>query len=579
MSGALTTGRDFPLAVAAVIVWASGCYESTPKPSTTSHAIALSAVATSGPLSTAAGGGIRFKDVTRETEIRFTYVNDEEQGHFAILESMGGGIAIFDFDQDGLLDIFAPGGGRYLAEAVVGVSSSLHRNAGNWQFTDVTSLAQVGRSEHYSHGAAVADVNEDGFPDILVTGYGGVMLYINRGDGTFGDATAGSDLKDHSWSTSAAWGDLNGDSVLDVYLAHYVDWSMENNPVCVGPPGHPRDVCPPRRFEPLPHSVYFGNGDGTFRDATSEAGLRGDGKGIGVVLADLDLDTDLDVYVANDTVPNFLYRNDGHGHLEDVSLLSGTAVSDRGTPDGSMGTDVGDFNLDGLPDIWVTNYERENFALYRNIGNCLFRHVSQSVGIAAIGSIHVGWGTRFIDADLDGDEDLVVSNGHVIRFPTNSPKRQSPLMLENLEGRRFINVTEQAGDYMTSAHPGRGLATGDLDGDGDEDFVVSNLNEPVAVVSNESTPKQNWLTVRIIGRSSCRTAIGAVVTTKIGGASQIRQIRGGSSYASTSDTRLHLGCKAATKIDELTVTWLSGRKILLRDVACNRVLTFVEPER
>ena len=292
-------------AMTAAVLWTSGCFEKTPNPNSANNPSASPASATLNPLTTADRGGIRFKEFTHDAGIRFTYQNDEEQGQFAIIESMGGGLAIFDFDQDGLLDILMPGGGRYHAKQVGGLPSALYRNLGNWQFTDVTQPALIGRSEHYSHGLAVGDVNEDGFPDVLVTGYGGVMLYLNQGDGCFVDATADSGLTDKSWSTSAAWGDLNGDSVLDVYLAHYVNWSPENNPICAGPPGHPSDVCPPRRFDPLPDAVYFGNGDGTFRDATAEAGLREDGKGIGVVLADLDLDQDLDVYVANDTVPNF----------------------------------------------------------------------------------------------------------------------------------------------------------------------------------------------------------------------------------------------------------------------------------
>ena len=222
-------------AMSAAALLMSGCFEKTPNPNAASNASAPPVSATSGQQPHVGRSGIRFKDFTRESGIHFTYHNDEKQGHFAILESMGGGSAIFDFDQDGSLDILIPGGGRYLAENVAGVPSALYRNLGNWQFTDVTQSAQVGRSEHYSHGASVADVNEDGFPDVLVTGYGGVMLYLNQGDGCFVEATAGSGLTDQSWSTSAAWGDLNGDSVLDVYLAHYVDWSLEKNPAIFTP--------------------------------------------------------------------------------------------------------------------------------------------------------------------------------------------------------------------------------------------------------------------------------------------------------------------------------------------------------
>ena len=525
---------------------------------------------------------IRFEDRTSQARIHFTYHNDEERKQFAILEMIGGGIGVIDYDSDGRLDLMFAGGGRYTADSLIGLPSALFRNLGevafdeDHSFTDVTLSAQCGSATHYSHGISVADFNEDGFPDLLVTGYGGVMLYRNEGDGTFTDETAKSGLCETLWSVGAAWGDLNGDGTLDLYVAHYMNWSRSNNPHCDGPTGV-RDSCPPRLFESLPDAVYFGNGEGAFRDATLEVGLRTDGKGLSVVLADLDLDGDLDVYVTNDAEPNFLYVNDGHGRLEDISLSSGTSVSDRGTPDASMGADIADFNADGLPDIWVTNYENENFALYRNLGQGIYRHVSQSVGIAAIGDVYVGWGTRFFDADLDGDEDLVVANGHVNWFPKLSPKRQHPLLLESQAGRRFVNVALNGGDYMSSPHQGRGLVTGDWDGDGDEDLAISHINEPVVVLTNETRRSGHWLAVRVIGRDSCRSSIGAIATTTISGTKQTRHVRGGSSFASTSDLTLHFGCGDVELVDELRVIWLSGRSVVLRDVPCNHQLTIVEP--
>lgn len=568
--------RFLAAASAAAIFMIVGCGKQTPVSPVpvTTQPKRTESVPVVGPTSPV---GIAFRDRTAESSVRFTYRNDDEHSDFSILESLGGGVAILDFDNDGRKDLFLPGGGLFGDRRTTGLNSALFRQTDAWRFAEVTDPSLIGPSRHYSHGAAVADCNEDGFDDVLITGFGGLTLYQNQGDGSFRDVTSDAKLDDRLWSSSAAWGDFNGDGVLDLYVAHYVDWSFANHPLCEGPTGHPRDVCPPKQFNGLPDVIYFGNGDGEFYDATAEVGLQPGGKGLGVVAADIDLDGDLDLYVCNDTVPNFLYRNDGRGHFEDISLTSGTAFSDRGTPDGSMGVDVGDYNGDGLPDIWVTNYERETNALYRNLGNGIFRHVSQTTGISAIGAMYVGWGTRFIDADLDGDEDLFISNSHVIRFPVDTPRFQRPLMLENSNGARYVNVTETSGDYLAHTHAGRGIATGDLDNDGDEDMAISHVNEPAAVLSNESTPHRNWLVIRLIGRSSNRSAIGARVVAKLDGKTLTRQIRGGSSYLSSSDKSLHFGCGSASKVDTLSVDWIAGGTVVLHNIPCNQIVTIVEP--
>ncbi len=520
-----------------------------------------------------------FSDMATEAGIRFTYRNGEESGHFAILESLGGGVGITDYDNDGDVDLFVPGGGRYeSAKKTVGLMPGLFRNLGDWRFVETAEVSGTATAPWYSHGASITDFNNDGFSDVLVTGYGGLLFFQNLGDGTYVEIARATGLTDSQWSTSAACGDLDGDGNPEIYVAHYVDWSPENNPFCDGPKPGLREVCPPRRFEPLPDIIYHNNGDCTFSDISKEMQLRTDGKGLGVVMADVDLDGHIDIYVANDTVPNFLYRNDGAGKLEDASTRSGTSLSDSGTPEGSMGVDVGDYNLDGRPDIWVSNFERESIALYRNDGNFIFQHVSRSTGITAVGGLAVGWGTVFLDFDRDGDEDVFVSNGHVIRYPTNAPLRQAPLLFQNDPGPRFHNVAPGAGEYLQTPHMGRGVACGDLDNDGDQDLVVSCTNEPLVVLANKSGTNHS-LVIRLIGTRSNRDAVGAWVKIRVaaGQPEMIRLAKAGGSYASSNDSRLFFGVGSATTIADVAIHWPSGVVQNLSDVSIQETLVLLEP--
>ena len=520
----------------------------------------------------------RFADVTRERGVDFVYRNGKEADTYSMLESLGGGVGLLDYDGDGQLDLVAPGGGEFVnGKEVRGLPSVLYRNQGPGEFQNVSRIATLAEARYYSHGVAIADGDNDGFQDVLVTGYGGLMLYQNQGDGTFLERAVAAGLTDTLWSSSAGWGDIDGDGSPDLYVVHYTDWSFDHHPFCAGPRPELRDVCPPRIFEPLPDVLYLSNGDGTFRDSSAESGLRKDGKGLGVLIADVDLDRRLDIYVVNDTDPNFLYLNDGNGTLTDTSLISGASLGNSGTPDGSMGVDLGDFNLDGLPDIWVTNYERETNALYRNEGKGFFQHISQSTGVAAMGGLYVGWGTVFLDFDRDADEDLFVTNGHVIRYPVNAPLRQNPLLLENLAGQRVENAGSAGGEFFTTPHMGRGAACGDVDNDGDIDLAVSHVNEPLVVLSNESPNTNHWISIRLIGTHSSRDPIGATVRVHTGGTVQFRQVKGGTSYGSTQDPRLFVGLGGATAVDRITIQWPAGGDQTIEHPAVDEFHTFVEP--
>ena len=518
-----------------------------------------------------------FENVAEKASVRFTYRNGAEAQHESILESLGGGVGMLDYDLDGQVDLIFPGGGYFAGQEIKGHPPALFRNLGGWQISEVTAAAGLWQPDpFYSHGCSVGDFNNDGFPDFVITGYGRVHLWKNQGDGTWLEIHEAAGVNSNSWSSSAAWGDLNGDGNLDLYLAHYVNWSFENHPYCNGPNPNEREICSPRVFEGLPDQVFYSQGDGTFRDASSQAGLRSDGKGLGVILGDVDLDADLDIYVANDTTDNFLYLNSGSGSFEEAGVISGVARDDAGTPNGSMGVDLCDYNNDGLPDLWCANYERESFALYKNVGQAQFLHVSQSSGITALGGLFVGFGTAFADIDRDGDEDALISNGHVINFPKSAPLEQTPLLLMNDSG-RFQRASFSADSYFGRAHMGRGLALGDLDNDGDLDVAISHTNQPVAVLDNQTKHDGSNFRMRLVGRTSNRDAVGARVILHTSRGEQLRQVKGGGSYLSQSDLRLDWGIPSGVTVRGATIHWPDGESQEIKIDATQRELTIIEP--
>lgn len=561
------------LVMLACLMLAGCASRSTTGEATTSVEAALSREAAS--TATTPSSPIRFRDITGELHVDWTYHDGREANVFSIVESMGGGQALCDYDQDGRLDIVAAGGGEFpMPGEIRGLPPGLLRQLPSGTFENVALPAQLNDRRFFSHGIAAGDYDHDGFSDLAITGYGGVVLYHNCGDGTFRDAGRGTPEFVGGWSTSAGWADVNHDDHPDLLVIHYADWSFQNNPPCPGPSPHFRDICPPRKFQGLPDQLFLSDGQGGFVECAESRGLTSRRKGIGMAIADLDLDGDLDLYVTNDTDPNDYYRNDGAGHFEEIGLEAGVALGADGNSDGSMGVDIGDYNGDGLPDIWVTNFEREVFALYRNLGSNQFQHVSRQVGINLLSGNHVGWGTVMFDADSDGDKDIFVTNGHVIRFPDYSPVEQRPLMLENVAGDHFRDITDTTGDYFALPHAGRSVSVGDIDADLDPDLIVSAVNQPLVILANESS----WqgFAVRLIGRRSPRQPIGAVLRLRRGERTSMEQLTRGGGYASTAADTLFFG-GAIQPADQLEIEWPSGIKQVVQPGSGQRLMTVIEP--
>ncbi len=535
-------------------------------------------------------GPALLRDITEASGVRFVYRNGAEAEHLSILESLGGGVALLDFDGDGKLDIFLPGGGSFEGKEIRGRPCKLYRSLGDNKFEDVSDRLHIDGGWFYSHGAAVGDYDRDGFPDLLLTGWDRVALFHNEpvdphdaGKGRqLVDVTRKAGLIARSWSSSASWADFDGDGYPDLYVCHYVNWSFANHPRC----GRPTDICPPKAFDGLPHQLFRNNRDGTFTDVSSEAPLRPGGpnasKGLGVLLVDINGDGKPDIYVANDTADSFLYVNrctPGRFRFEERGLVSGTARDLGGSPNGSMGVDAADYDRSGRPSLFVTNYENELHALYRN--DCrgdkiLFQYASRAAGISALGQSTVGWGTGFLDIDHHGWEDLFLATGHAIRFPPRGggDPRQWPILLRNQDG-VFTNITNQGGPYFRSPHLARGVALGDLDNDGRIDLIISHLNEPVVLLHNEAKTENHWLGVELIGRNHA-DVVGARLILEYDGQKQTHFAKGGGSYASSSDRRHVFGLGKATKIDRLTVIWPNGEREERKDLAIDRYHRFAQ---
>lgn len=572
------TRHDRIVAGLLVFVWIGGCYGGAVPTKTDNHetpnVVTESLQNTTKRISTS----LRFQDVAEDCGVNWTGRNGEEAGLFAILETFGTGCAVNDFDRDGRLDMLLGGGGTIAPDRQIrSLPMALERQVGDWQFVNVAALAGLEPIRHYHHGLWTADIDHDGFADLLLTGWEGLQLFRNQGDGTYTDVTEQSGFADRQWSLAAAWADLNQDQHLDLFVGHYVDWSLSNNPVCLDTRLSQQMICDPTRFRGLPCLVYLSNGDGTYRDGSDELGIHEIGKTLGVVVADLNGDSRPDVYVANDTLPNQLYQWQTTGRYREVGIETGVALGENGSSDGSMGVDVGDIDGDGKLDIGVANFENQSFALYRNLGNDLFLHASRAYGITAVGAAAVGFGTLVFDADGDGFVDIYCANGHVSAPNAKADRRQLPYLFWNDRGQRLIQVAPQAGDYLSQRHLGRGAACGDFDGNGALDLVITNTNEPVAVLRNE-TPLSHWLAVELVGTISPRSAIGATVRIISGDRTQIGIAKGGGSYLSTSEPIIHFGLGSQSIVDRLEVEWPSGRKTTLTHLSSNQRLQIVETQ-
>jgi enediyne biosynthesis protein E4 len=527
-----------------------------------------------------------FVDITASSGVRFQHVASHTTKKY-LLESMGSGVALFDYDNDGRLDIFLVNGAPLTDPTPKATiprktgpehSNRLYHQKSDGTFEDTTEkagLAGIG----YGMGVAVGDYDNDGFEDLYVTAYGGNRLYHNNGDGTFSDVTEKSGTAGSGWSTSAAWVDLDNDGLLDLVVLRYVEWDFDDI-WCGEHKEGLRAYCHPDTFKAIPPLVYHNDGNGHFTEVSAKLGLNVPGKGLGIALADYDRDGHIDLFVANDSMPEFLYHNKGDGTFEEKGLFSQVAVDEDGRTFAGMGTDFADIDNDGWPDIVVDDLANQMYAIYKNNRDGSFTYATKSWGVGRMTMLHSGWGLRLIDYDNDGWKDLLVAQGHdldTIELTNPQLHYKEPMLLARNTGKGFVDVSAASGSVFHEAWAGRGLATGDLNNDGRVDAVVTTNDGAAHVLRNETNTGNHWIVLNLTGHKSNRDAIGAVVKVMTAQGAQWGTVSTAGSYLSSSDKRLHFGLGKASAIETIEIHWPSGIVQQMHNVKADRILGIDEP--
>jgi hypothetical protein len=530
----------------------------------------------------------KFVDVTEKLGIQFKQQAYKTTRKY-LLETMGSGVAVFDYDNDGRLDIFFANGARIddpMPQGSVPKKDGsndwnrLYHQKADGTFEDVTAKAGLTGSG-YSTGVAVGDYDNDGFDDLFVAGYGHSTLYRNNGNGTFTDVTASAGVAGSGWATSAAWVDYDNDGRLDLIVARYMVWDFDDI-FC----GHReegfRSYCHPDLFKPASVMLYHNDGNGKFTEVAQKAGINKPGKGLGLAIADYDHDGWMDIFLANDSIPEYLFHNKGNGTFEELALPSGVALDGNGATFAGMGVDFEDYNNDGWPDVVVTDLANQKYALYLNAGDGSFDYTTPTTGLGAISLLHSGWGVRFVDYDNDGWKDLFIVQSHVMdTIQVNEPHlryREPPALLWNDGGKRFADVSAESGEVFQQKWAARGMAIGDLFNDGRIDVVVTSNDGPAWVLRNETPGHNHWITFNLVGVKSNRDGIGAQIKIWTPSGSQYATVTTSSSYESSSDKRVHFGIGSATLISRVEIRWPSGVRQVLSDLKADQILTVTEAD-